>query len=552
MSVIQEVDNFLRLIELYPNDDMNYALLGKTIRYYSMLNKQLEYPQEEDWIEEKILSLPGIKQEEDLYHKALLLNPHNDEAYVGLGLIHVARDEFKETNLFFKAFQLNPKNLEAAVLHLNEIDKFLHPRNHQTNRTQDEIIKFPADNGIAMCKAIENTIQSAPHYLATAPHWYEWGNLSSIDESKNYFSVILKKFINSSLEKHVKRHALKSFINAQDHIFYSENEEQVANLLFFLSKTHLVSPKEDFFWIEYFCEKNFGFHLNSIHVVSIWAEFLKAHFPHDETSLKKLISHFMATINESGTHSEMAYYYLATLISSDETLEIRGEKLTQLELYQRAASYVYNTSFYPHDKYYTLDRAAHILGHYAQILEEDEKKEDLGQYNFEPFEWESASSMTKKNIYLKALSIGHESAWPYFYLGKAFQNPIEIRGKRFSSSKELFLTALDVGPYHAEAYYHLGNLLSQEESITLLNGTTLTRQQLYTKAIQLGVDEAHAYYQAANMMKEGQAILLFNGVTYLSKIDLLFKAFSMKMESCYYLNQIALHFKKQKSLTSVN
>ncbi|MGR3911695.1 MAG: hypothetical protein QRY71_00075 [Candidatus Rhabdochlamydia sp.] len=558
LSVTKEVDNFLKLIELYPNDDMNYALLGKVVRYYLMLNERLEDPGEKDWVEKKVFSLPGINKEEDLYLKALELNPYNDEAYVGLGLIKIARHHREVTDLFLKAFQMNPSNLEAAILHLDEVEKFsIHrdERNRFLSRrggeqsVQDETIQFSDDTITTTCIAIEKAISSAAHYLVTAPHWDSWYRLETIDKSKKYLSIILKNFIVSSLEKHIKRQALQCFMYAQECSYDSQNIKKIANILLLISRTHLVDPDEDLRWIRYFCYDFAECYPVSIHMASAFAEFLKAHFPHDEIHVKKLISSFTEIINDNNKHSPFAYYHLATLISSHETLEIKGQKFTQLELYKKAAWGVYDKIYNAQGKQWTLDTAIQVLGHYAQTLEEDEAERD--QQDFLSLKGEKASPMTKKNIYLKILSLGHQSAWTYFYLGTMFKNPLEIGGKRFNSPKELFLMALDLDAYHKETYYHLGHLVSLEKSITLLNGATFTPQQLYTRAIQLGIQKADAYFKAANLMKEGQAILLFDRVTYLSKIDLLFKAFSIDMESSYYLNQIALHLKKQKSVRSM-
>ncbi|MGR3912411.1 MAG: tetratricopeptide repeat protein [Candidatus Rhabdochlamydia sp.] len=543
LNLTPVINNMIRLIELNPHDDRNYALLGKVMRYQEIPRRQKSHSNNEN--QEKILFPLGIQKEEELYLKALELNPRNDEAYIGLGLLAEKNGGERIPEPYLKALHLNPHNLEAAIL-LASCQGIMGQDKDRVRPISDYTITFPDGSVKNIGTVIENAVQYAPHYLAIMPHWHEVRDLTFMDPQKNYFSIILKKFIDSSIEKHIKRNTIKYFIKSMKCASYSECFQDIANLLFLLSKTHLVDRDEDRKLIENYFNSTVRFGLCCANGASLNAEFLQAHFPNDKKALKELNPFFIEGIEGGWQYFPHAYYHLGAFISPHETIKIGGQYFTQQELYFEAASAVYHMEYRrPPSYYYPLDIVAKILGHYALTLkEEDNGKEEIEQYDVTSFKRKDTTSLTKKNLYLKSLSIASQSAWPYFYLGKEFKNPIEIQGKLFNSAQELFLEALNVDRYHADTYHHLGNLLSSEESITLQSRVTLTCQQLYTRAIQLGTRAPDAYFQAAKLMKKGGAILLFDGFTYLSKIDLLFKAFSLDLTSSYYLNQIALYFKK--------
>ncbi|MGR3912154.1 MAG: hypothetical protein QRY71_02445 [Candidatus Rhabdochlamydia sp.] len=563
--------NFLKLIDLYPNNDRYYGLLGKLMRYRSILSCERDPSQGED--EDEFLLPQNIKTEKDLYLKALELNPLNDEAYVGLGLLHQEKstedDRKKAQELYLKALHLNPHNLEAAIL-LSKGLTTVNLLNH--HRGEMGAVTFLDGSRVEMRTVIENAFDHAPYYLAIIPHWREIINLFSIELEKNPLSILLKKFTSSSLiEKHIKRNTLKFLINSCDGSG-AENECMIiANLLFFLSRPHLVDVDKDLKLMQYYSKLTRFNDDYDYYYHSIIADFYKAYFPHDQNYKKNIVNDLIRLADREYIISYVGLYHLATLISPHENIQFRLRLLGQQQLYLEAALKEYDfsdKSYTPYRTQYACDLGAKILGSYALTLEanqkgirldgydsdEDEGEEDVEsveetkyQYNYKSFDYENALRFNKKNIYLKALKIGYASPWPYFYLGKEFEKPLAIEGKEFHSPQELFLTALDLDEYHAESYQQLGDRLSSEESITLLNGTTLSCQQLYRRAIQLGIQEADVYFQAAKMMKKNQAILLFDGFTYLSKIDLLFKAFSMDVTSSYYLHQIALYFKYHTS-----
>ncbi|MGR3912616.1 MAG: hypothetical protein QRY71_04850 [Candidatus Rhabdochlamydia sp.] len=528
------IKNFLKLIELYPNDDRNYALLAKLINHILMISQKMDSCNRRA-LHKEIVFPPSMNTAEDLCLKALEINPLNDEAYVGLGLSTRKRDTRSDQECYMKALHLNPYNLEAAILLSGAV------------LDDAKTVTFADGKIIKVRTLIENAFEYAPHQLAGIPHWYHMEDLLYTDLNQNRSSVIFRKLIASpSIEKQIKRNMLQSLMNSYDHSYGLEFGDAFANILFLLSQTPLADPDKDQELIEYYFNPHFDEDITAAHMLSLKVEFLKAHFPHDQKRLKQLIPLCINVIDEENEHCEILYYSLATLISPNKTVEIQGKTLTQQELYKEAAYSVYNQFYDTNNEQYTFDTAAKILGHYAMTLEDENNEENQDQYHYKSFTLEDNPPLTKKNIFLKALSVGHYSAWPYFYLGKAFKNPLEIEGKAFNSSKELFLTALDIDPYHAESYYQLGNQLSSEEDVTLLDGTVLKCQQLYTRSIQLGVQDPDAYFQAAKIMKKNQGVILFDDFTYLSKIDLLFRAFSMNETSSYYLKQIALHFQNTK------
>ncbi|MGR3912613.1 MAG: hypothetical protein QRY71_04835 [Candidatus Rhabdochlamydia sp.] len=515
------INNLLKLIELYPNDDRNYTLLGKLIDYIWISSQNTDSYDEEEF--DEILFPPNMKNPEDLYLKALELNPLNDEAYVGLGF----SNEEKAQEFYLKALQLNPHNLEAAIL-LSDIV---------------QTVTFSDGRIVNISKVIEDAAEHAPHYLATSPHWYHLRSLFSPGSTKDCLSIILKKFIASpSIEKHIKRNTLQSLMNSYDHSYGLEFSDQITNLLLLLSKMPLADPDKDRKLMEDYMHLAHEHEETNFNLISLFADFLKTHFPYDQLSLKDFIPSFIDLINENYGDSNMAYYYLAMLLSPHETVEVKGKTFTQQELYEEVAYQVYNMKHSTCPEQYTFDLHAKILGHYAMTLEDENNEENQDQYNYKSFTLEDNPPFTKKNIYLKALAIGCSSPWPYFYLGKTFKRPVEIEGKVFNSSKELFLTALDIDSYHAESYHQLGNQLSSDERITLLDGTLLSCQQIYIRSVQLGAQDPDAYFQTAKSFKKNQAVILLDDVTYLSKIDLLFRAFSMNETSSYYLKQIALYF----------
>ncbi|MGR3912612.1 MAG: hypothetical protein QRY71_04830 [Candidatus Rhabdochlamydia sp.] len=539
LSTASARKNLLKLIELYPNDDRNYALLGKLINYISIISRKMD--RYEEGVGNEIVFPPHMKTAEDLSLKALEVNPLNDEAYVGLGLFHYEKSRptygqsrQKAKEFYLKALHLNPYNLEAAIL----LSEFL--------SDEAKTVTFSDGRIVSIGKMIEDAIEHAPYSLAIMPHWDQVIFLSSLDSEKNHLSIVLRKFLASpSVEKQIKRDTLQFLIDSHDYSYGLEFSGSIANLLSFLIKTPLADPDKDRKLIEDYIAIAED-EVIPFHMISLFAEFLKIHFPYDQTSLKNLIPSFIDVIKEDYEGSNMAYYYLA-MLSPHETITIKGKTFTQQELYKEAAYKVYNREYSTDQEQYTLDTAAKILGHYAMALEDENSEEQRDQYNYKSFTLEDNPPFTKKNIILKTLSAGHSSPWPYFYLGKDFKKPIEIEGKAFNSSKELFLTALDIDPYHAESYHQLSNQLSSEESITLLDGTVLSCQQLYIRSVQLGAQDPDAYFQAAKSLKKNQAVILLDGFTYLSKIDLLFRAFSMNETSSYYLKQIALYFQNTTS-----
>ncbi|CAM0116732.1 hypothetical protein [Rhabdochlamydiaceae symbiont of Dictyostelium giganteum] len=526
--------NFLKLIELYPNDDRNYALLGKLINHILMISERMDHCNRRA-LHKEIVFPPSMNTAEDLCLKALEINPLNDEAYVGLGLFNHEKSKEKAREFYLKALQLNPHNLEAAIL-LSEV-------------VLDEArtVTFADGKIINIRTLIENAFEYAPHQLAGVPYWHGMRDFLSTDLEEDCSSVIFRKFIaSSSVEKQIKRNMLQSLMDFYDHSYGLEFEDEFANILFFLSKTPLANPDKDQKLIEYYFAPPYDDEETAIAMLFIRIDFLKTHFPYDQERLKELIPLCIKAICSQNSNFKIIYYFLATLISPNETVEIQGKKFTQEELYKEAAYGVYHDVSCTSNNQYSFDTAAKILGHYAMTLEDENSKEKQDHYNYKSFSLEDIPPLTKKNIFLKALSVGHYSAWPYFYLGKAFKKPIEVEGKRFNSAKELFLTALDIDPYHAESYHQLGNAVSSEEDVTLLDGTRLKCEQLYTRSIQLGVQDPDAYFQAAKIMKKNQGVILFDDFTYLSKIDLLFRAFSMNETSSYYLKHIALYFQNIK------
>ncbi|MGR3912615.1 MAG: tetratricopeptide repeat protein [Candidatus Rhabdochlamydia sp.] len=526
--------NFLKLIELYPNDDRNYALLGKLINHILMISERMDHRNRREVYNEIVFPL-HMNRVEDLYLKAVRINPLNDEAYLGLGLLNHEQSKEKAKEFYLKALQLNPHNLEAAIL-LSEV-------------VLDEArtVTFADGKSIKIRTLIENAFEYAPHQLAGVPYWYDMRDFLYTDLNEDCSPVIFRKFIaSSSVEKHIKRNTLQSLMNSYDHSYGLEFEDAFANILFFLSQTPLADRDKDQKLIEYYFAPPFDDGEPAIAMLFMRIDSLKTHFPYDQERLKKLIPLCIKAICSQNSNFKIIYYFLATLISPNETVEIQGKKFTQEELYKEAAYGVYHDVSYTSNDHYTFDTAAKILGHYAMTLEDENNEEKQDHYNYKSFTLEDNPSFTKQNVYLKALSVGHYSAWPYFYLGKTLKKPLEVEGKWFNSSQELFLTALDIDPYHAESYHQLGNLLSLEEDITLLDGTVLSCQQMYTRSIQLGVQDPDAYFQAAKIMKKNQGVILFDDFTYLSKIDLLFRAFSMNETSSYYLKQIALYFQNTK------
>jgi tetratricopeptide (TPR) repeat protein len=81
-------DLFKKALELNPKKDMAYVGVG-----------WLHYKQRQD------------AQAEDLFRKALELNPKNDGAYLGLGFLYLRQGNFSQAeDLFRKSLEFNPKN----------------------------------------------------------------------------------------------------------------------------------------------------------------------------------------------------------------------------------------------------------------------------------------------------------------------------------------------------------------------------------------------------------------------------------------------------------
>ncbi|MGR3972998.1 MAG: hypothetical protein QRY72_00220 [Candidatus Rhabdochlamydia sp.] len=555
---------YLELIEIDPNNDNNYVLLGKTIRYHSML---MNYASRLKSDEKKILFPPGIQTEEGLYLKALEINPLNDAAYVGLGLLGVdqlenaidvidlkpfneqdyvlngavkkrtvrkekiqSQETFTDIDFYMKALQLNPYNLEAALLLSQQVFS----------------IKSLEGHFVDILSVIKATVRRTPHYLVTTPHWRWCRDLKHPQTEEEGESIILKKFTHSSVEKHLKRNALKFFINSLDTSYYPEFDESITHLLALLTLTHLTNRHQDRKLIEHHFNLAIEYDSFSTCFASLLTRFLQSHFPYDEKKLKELIPSLIQAISEERGDDHFAYYHLAELTSLDETIEIRGKTFSQSELYVEAALKSYTYSYCLCAPGYTRDLSAKILTSYAITLKEDETptQDEITRYDLTSFD--TQAPLTKKNLFLKAFTIHRHSAWPYFYLGTTFTKPVEIRGKQFNSPAELFLKALKLDLSHAQAYYHLGKTLHDQESITLLNGLTLSRKQLYQRAVQLGIQEPQAYLNTAQILKEKEGILLLDQRTCLSVVDLLFRAFTLSRYAPYYLHQIALYFKKKK------
>ncbi|MGR3972999.1 MAG: hypothetical protein QRY72_00225 [Candidatus Rhabdochlamydia sp.] len=561
-SITAIMKSYLKLIELDPYDDTHYALLGKAMRYYSILSENL------DQDEEPILLPLGMQTEEELYLKALEINPLNDEAYVGLGLLaacdsdhpsklthlklcnsqdyvlhpHINRptrnradqNSLKGIDFYLKALQLNPYNFEAALLLSETV----------------EAIRSLDGHLLDIFSVMETAMQKAPCYLATIPHWRKFINLK-YPHGKDICSNLVKTFIHSPLERHIKRNALQALIQAVDPFQSYLDDDKHIDFLAFLSLTHLVDRELDRHWIEYTFKEIEQDDPVFAYLTSLLTRLLQSHFPYDEQMLKKMITPLRKILKSSNFPNFIAYYHLATLICPHETVDIQGDLFSQQQLYLKAAEKTYHFSYPANGLKYLCDLATNILTSYAVTLEDNEtySQEDHAIYNVASFS--ESDPLTQKNLFLKAFTIDPHSAWPYFYLGKIFTKPVEIQGKRFDSAQNLFLEALRLDLSHAQAYYHLGKTLHDQESITLSNGLTLSHKQLYQRAVQLGIQEPQAYLNTAQILKEKEGVMSLDQRTCFLAIDLLFRAFTLSHYSPYYLHQIALHFKKKKPENTV-
>ncbi|EFA84209.1 beta-N-acetylhexosaminidase [Heterostelium album PN500] len=86
------------------------------------------------------------------------------------------------------------------------------------------------------------------------------------------------------------------------------------------------------------------------------------------------------------------------------------------------------------------------------------------------------------------------------------------------TQQQLYLKAIDCDPTNYISYNNLAKSLRRKESITLLNGQSMTQQQLYMKAIDCDPTNYISYYYLALLLKKdytvesnGESITLNNG-----------------------------------------
>ncbi|MGR3973147.1 MAG: hypothetical protein QRY72_01005 [Candidatus Rhabdochlamydia sp.] len=571
---------YLKLIHLNPENDKNYVLLGKLCQLITAFNLKDSY----------IPIFPEIIYDEaGLYHQALLLNSHNDEAYTGLGILEDQKEKdnsLSSKNFYLKALECNLHNLEAAMRLYDKGDEFTLVR--QTAYTPLQLV-------------IE-ALQSNPESLLSTPHWDFFLNIKSEQRQVGYFFSLLRFFVNSSLKKEAKRCFIKRIIQVlQAGEVDFDAQEGILYCFSLLTHPHLLDIHEDLKLLEKsytIISQKIGYILPPL--LSQMIDLIKTYLPHEREKLKYISNSLIVALHSQDENYEgyydVIYDALAKPLTDDETVTILGQVISRKELILRAVENAYSSYFYSSYEYLQ-ESAAQSLSRFAFTLkEEDLPRLTLMFYNpnldyslEQSIQQDAPLVLTKesaiKRIYEKAVFIAPMSPWPYFYSGKRFQHPINLQEVSYSSSQDLFLEAIKIDPNHIESYialarrslypltinntlyssakdllikiidlypsyakgyYLLAKQLSSEDTVTLLSQKIVTRHQLYLRSIQLGIQKPHPYFQLAKDFKENQAVLLCDQKTVLRPVDLFFQAFSLNPTSELYLQKIALYFKKQQ------
>jgi hypothetical protein len=127
--------------------------------------------------------------------------------------------------------------------------------------------------------------------------------------------------------------------------------------------------------------------------------------------------------------------------------------------------------------------------------------------------------MNSKQLISKAIK--HKSTEPYFFHRLAFElktgERVRVSGIQMDS-RQLYLKAIDLNPGYVFCLHGLGTLLSEDEQVTLLNGTKMTRKDLFLQAVDLNQHPTSSnealgmiFYTLATNLLPTETLQLLNG-----------------------------------------
>ncbi len=157
----------------------------------------------------------------------------------------------------------------------------------------------------------------------------------------------------------------------------------------------------------------------------------------------------------------LAYLHLALSLPLNGSIEIHGKSMTQQQVYLRVIE---------------LDPQNFLAHHNLAVCLQNDASVVLP----------GGTTLTKQQLYVRALQLNPKSGLAYYNLGSIL--PLDggvFVGSRYMTKQQLLLHAIDMNPQHSYAHLALSYTLAEGTAITLLNGTTLYKQQLALKASEL-------------------------------------------------------------------
>ncbi|MGR3912783.1 MAG: hypothetical protein QRY71_05715 [Candidatus Rhabdochlamydia sp.] len=542
-NIEENINFYLMAIDLNPKESFFYSGLAKhTPRFISLFDGK------------------NFLQNE-LIFEALLLNPHNDEAYTSLGktakkeTVRLTTGEvLTRQECYLKALEINPWSTDAYM------SLFLHLIRGQENLEEAQAVQIEIGGKRLH---LEDLLLQACQIQRKI--FFKWVSRNKIYQTSPYLKF-LKCLKESALPYSLKKDVYARTLRLLRYVSYDYFEAEVRDdselmrelFNFFRHEEKIplaIDPTLHKTQKEYLMDVYSDPMFPGYHTVAVLELIRQLHEEeltqeHNNPSSLKTKKEFILERMSYLNHHPLACCYLADLMEKEEIITLtvqtmeEGEesprihelKFSKEGLYLQAIETVEKSSSQnPVD----LEHAAIVYSSLAHDLEQDENVLLL-----------DGSGVSSEGLCLKALKLDPKCALAYHVLAKNFQNPFELEGKSYLSKQDIYLQAIAMNPHHPIAYYELGRLLKQQETVILLNGLTLAKKQLYRRAIQLGIKTPHAHYEMGMMMSEKDQIRFpWNPSITLVKGNLLAQAFELAPNSSFYLYKLTDYlFKKSRKV----
>ncbi|MGR3912762.1 MAG: hypothetical protein QRY71_05605 [Candidatus Rhabdochlamydia sp.] len=221
---------------------------------------------------------------------------------------------------------------------------------------------------------------------------------------------------------------------------------------------------------------------------------------------------------DCNSKDENAYYHLANLLESNETVQLlNGEIYTKKQLYLKAIEL---------NPQYEIPYC-----NLADCLN-----------NHETVELLNGKVYTNKELYLKSIDLNPQDEIPYCSLAHCLNNDetVELLNGEIYTNKKLYLKSIDLNPQDEIPYCSLTYCLTRDETVELLSGETYTQKELYLKAMQLNPQGSTSYCNLATLLTKDETVQSFSGEIYTNK-KLYLKAIQLNpQEDIFYYNLATL------------